>query len=474
VYKEQRIRDPIHNLISFEDSEFEDVIWQLIQTRPFQRLRRIKQLGFSDLVYPGATHSRFAHSVGVFHTARQLMGLIRKHVGRSSWSQSKANAALAASLVHDVGHGPFSHAFEEVGRRLNLKLADHEHVSDQLIRDSDVAEPLKGISSGFHNDVADVIKSKGPRSVYDAVVSSQFDADRLDYMRRDRLMAGSSHGVIDYDWLVSNLQVDRLNTGVDAQKVGDIQTFVIGPKGVYAAEAYVLGLFQLYPTIYFHKTTRGVEKLFTELLVRVFELALNDSVDRTGLTEEHPLIRFAQNPTSVDAALCLDDSVVYGALSQLCEATDKAISNLAVRIRDRKLFKCYDVREAVRREVLSRLAVTQKGDGEENINIEKSISRVSVAVADKIELWKRTEKKELLLADKASRPPYKRFEESKGPLNQIMVRDASGSLVDLADFSPVVRSIPTFEVLRYYYNSEETSVATKFNRFIQEEIKHGI
>ena len=188
VYRQQRIRDPIHNLISFEDNEFEDVIWRLIQTRPFQRLRRIKQLGFSDLVYPGATHSRFAHSVGVFQTARQLMQIIQKKVGQPNWSQSKANAALAASLLHDVGHGPFSHAFEEVGRRLNLKLADHEHVSDQLIRDSEIAGPLKDISSGFHNDVADVIKSKGPRTVYDAVVSSQFDADRLDYMRRDRMM----------------------------------------------------------------------------------------------------------------------------------------------------------------------------------------------------------------------------------------------------------------------------------------------
>ena len=474
MFVKQRIRDPVHNLITFKANEFEDVIWRLIQTRPFQRLRRVKQLGFSDLVYPGATHSRFAHSVGVFHTARQLMGIIYDKVGQADWSESKANAALAASLVHDVGHGPFSHAFEEVGKRLGLKLADHEHVSDQLIRNSDIAGPLTDISSGFHNDVADVIKSKGPRTVYDAVVSSQFDADRLDYMRRDRLMAGSSHGVIDYEWLVSNLQVDTLGIGVDAQKVSDIKTFVIGPKGVFAAEAYVLGLFQLYPTIYFHKTTRGAEKLFTELMVRVFYLIINNSLDHTGLPSTHPIAAFAKNPTSVDAALCLDDTVVYGALSMFCSAKDPLISELSLRIRDRRLFKCYDVRETVRRYIHQKVSEKDEADRPTAAEIEKAVSRVTLAAADRIELWKKTEKKDLILKDQVSRSPYKRFEESKGPLNQIMVRDATGGLVDLGEFSPVVRAIPIFEVMRYYFNRDEKGTGKKLEGFIKLEMKNGI
>ena len=123
----QRIRDPLHDLIEFEMSnELECMLWDVLQTRPFQRLRRVKQLGFCDLVYPGASHSRFAHSVGVFHTARQLMEIVRKH----SSQDSKEQRALAAALVHDLGHGPFSHSFEEVGRRLQLKLADHEKMSN--------------------------------------------------------------------------------------------------------------------------------------------------------------------------------------------------------------------------------------------------------------------------------------------------------------------------------------------------------
>jgi HD superfamily phosphohydrolase len=135
----QRIRDPLHNLIEFKGDELERHLWRVIQTRPFQRLRRVKQLGFSDLVYPGATHSRFAHSVGVFHTARELMNVVRRYEARA---ESRENIALAAALVHDVGHGPFSHAFEKVGLRLGLTLANHEHVSDLLIRRGEIAEIL--------------------------------------------------------------------------------------------------------------------------------------------------------------------------------------------------------------------------------------------------------------------------------------------------------------------------------------------
>ncbi len=117
------------------------------------------------------------------------MRVIDDHLGRQ-FELSKARVALAAALVHDLGHGPFSHAFEQVGRRLGLKLADHEHVSDTLIRDSEVSSALRILGSGFANDVADLIRSAGPGNIYSAVVSSQFDADRLDYMRRDRLMTG--------------------------------------------------------------------------------------------------------------------------------------------------------------------------------------------------------------------------------------------------------------------------------------------
>ena len=180
-------------------------------------------------------------------------------VRRTRVEQIRGNLALAAALVHDLGHGPFSSAFEAVGRRLKLKLANHEHVSDLLIREGEVAAILNEMGSGVAVDVADMVKKEGRITVHNAVVSSQFDADRLDYMRRDRLMTGTEHAAIDYTWLMANLEIGSVATGIDERETGSIQTFVIGPKAIHAAEAYVLGLFQLYPTVYFHKATRGAK-----------------------------------------------------------------------------------------------------------------------------------------------------------------------------------------------------------------------
>jgi hypothetical protein len=166
-------------------------------------------------------------------------------------------------------------AFEDVGLALGLKTIDHEHVTDALIRQSEVSERLCVLGSGFADDVAGVIKNSGPGNLYDAVVSSQFDSDRLDYMRRDRLMTGTDHGAIDYRWLLANLEVGEVAHAVDKKPVGVIETFVLGAKAVHAAESYVLGLFQLYPTVYYHKATRGAEKIFTYLLTRVMRLSID-------------------------------------------------------------------------------------------------------------------------------------------------------------------------------------------------------
>ena len=162
--KPQRIRDPLHNLIEFDSDQFEQTLWCVIQTPPFQRLRRIRQLGFSEFVFPGATHTRFAHCLGVFHIARQPMQVIQRYVGgnRGHYRLHQAQVAIAAALVHDVGHGMFSHSFEEIGRKLTLPLARHETVSEQLIRHSEIAEAFRELGSGFAGDVANVIKAGKP------------------------------------------------------------------------------------------------------------------------------------------------------------------------------------------------------------------------------------------------------------------------------------------------------------------------
>jgi HD superfamily phosphohydrolase len=468
-FRPQRIRDPVHNLIEFQADEFDNAMWRVVQTRAFQRLRRVKQLGFSDLVFPGATHSRFAHALGAFQTARQLMTVIERHMGTRSFEPTPAHVALAASLVHDLGHGPFSHAFEDVGRRLGLQTADHEYVTNALIRHSEVNDALRPLGSGFANDVADVIKRSGPGSLYDAVVSSQFDADRLDYMRRDRLMTGSEHAAIDFTWLVANLQVGEVEYGVDDQKVGTIRTFVLGPKAVHAAEAYVLGLFQLYPTVYYHKATRAAEKIFIELMVRVISLIAEGSTSRTALPENHPIVRFAKEPSNLETVLLLDDAVVWGALSLLADAPDSAVSSSAIRLRDRQLYKCIDVRTQLAEHFGEQAAEpSEKADGSGEDTTEL-VDRLCASINEKVNEWLSGNVSDTprILTDQAIREPYKRFQESKGPLNQIRIKTESDVLVDLGERSRIVRAIQPFRVFRLYFGEADDEARTFINELVR-------
>jgi HD superfamily phosphohydrolase len=233
--RQQRIRDPLHNLIMFGSDQFEHTLWRVVvQTPPFQRLRRIRQLGFSEFVFPGATHTRFTHSIGTFHLARRLMQVIEGHTAEKDgcFRNHQSRVALAAALVHDIGHGMFSHAFEQVGRDLDLPLAHHENVGARIIQESEISEELQELGSGFARDVADVIKGGEPGNLYNAVVSSQFDADRLDYMQRDRLMTGVESSGIDVTWLLANLEIGSVS-GADGDRV---QTLIVGPKAFRAAE----------------------------------------------------------------------------------------------------------------------------------------------------------------------------------------------------------------------------------------------
>lgn len=471
-FQPQRIRDPLHNLITFQANEFEHVMWRVIQTRPFQRLRRIKQLGFSEFVYPGATHSRFAHSLGVFHVARKLMQIIKRHLGQSRYLETRAHQAIAAALVHDLGHGPFSHVFEEVGRRLDLRLANHEAVSDAIIRDGEVADTLNELGSGFCGDVASIIKAAGPGNIYSAVVSSQFDADRLDYMQRDRLMTGTQQGAIDFEWLLANIEVGEVPSGVDEESLGPVETFVLGPKAIFAAEAYVLGLFQLYPSVYFHKTTRGAEKLFTELLCRVVGLIRDGSTKHTGLAVRHPLVQFARNADDLGAVLRLDDVVLSGALALMAEAEDGSVSDLARRLRDRTFYKAVDVRERIKQEL--RAKAGRKGKrAKAKLNEDgKIVDRMCANIRGHVERWlsKRDGETARILVDQEKRDPYKSLQESKGPLNQIRIRIGPDELVDLGDRSRVVRAIEPFQLFRLYVSKDDQESRTFIDKVIAREV----
>lgn len=341
--KTQRVLDPVHGLIAFRGSSpIDQLAWQLINTREFQRLRRIRQLGFSELVFPGATHTRFSHCIGVYHTARQLLEVIGRKVGND---ERRVVVALCAALLHDLGHGPFSHTFEGVEKKRRAKKRHEEWTAEMIRGDTEIHAVLDKRDPTLAEEVATLLTQREPKDIYSSVVSSQFDADRLDYLRRDRYMTGAGSGGFDYQWLLDCLEVGKFTIRLSEEESDyeEVVGLYLNHKGLHAAEGYLLARYHLYSQIYLHKTTRGAEAMLSALLVRVAEFIQHDRVKEAGLSESHPLVLyFRSDQRDLSAYSRLDDSVIWASLSEMSAAPDKEISSLAKRLCDRALFKCFD------------------------------------------------------------------------------------------------------------------------------------
>jgi HD superfamily phosphohydrolase len=355
--RNQRVRDPVHGLIVFGKDDLDQLAWRLLDTLEMQRLRRIRQLGVSEFVFPSATHSRFVHSIGVFHTARQLIKIIEREISgiEEKFDPDRAETAVLAALLHDLGHGPFSHAFEDVQKERRQRGGDkekkHEKWSAEIIRNSDgaVFKLLEERREGLAEEIAMLLDREDPRDIYHAIVSSSFDADRLDYLRRDRLMTGTQAGAIDFDWLMEHVRVRRVS--IEAADAGEddltaqVPTFCLDRKALPAAEQFLLARYTLHEQVYFHKTTRCVEKMMSKLLLRVVDFAdSDDAVAKTGLADNHPLLTFfSRDGETLNNYLALDDFVVWGAVEAMSRAVDPIISDLAMRLRERRLYKTLDL-----------------------------------------------------------------------------------------------------------------------------------
>ena len=363
LMKIQRIRDPVHGLIVFDDDGLVDEqVWALLNTSDMQRLRRIKQLGVSEFVFPSASHTRFSHSVGVFHNARRLVNIIKREIGLKrvdgAFNRDRAKIALFAALLHDIGHGPFSHAFEEARKALaaergdtaaKTRIRNHEAFTADMIEDKSggIAEILEASGITAKN-VADLVAAEIPTDMYHAVVSSSFDADRLDYLVRDRYMTGTGAGAIDLDWLMDNVRVAQINFAPDADGGDPVyeHSFCLSHKAREAAEDFLLARYRLYTNVYFHKTTRGIEQMVSAFFrFAAREVADGGRID--GLPDDHPLVRFFSPGGDVVANYrALDDTVVWGAIHALALAGAGDVKDIAGRILNRDRPVCLDVQHA--------------------------------------------------------------------------------------------------------------------------------
>lgn len=310
--EEKVFKDPIHKYIHVKDQ----LIWDLIKTKEFQRLRRIKQLGTLYLSFHTAEHSRFGHSLGVYEIVRRMID--ESFVGRDAWNNEDRPLALCAALLHDLGHGPFSHSFEKIFN------TNHEAFTQAIITGpTEVNEVLSRVSSTFPKEVAEVINKTHQNKLVISMISSQIDADRMDYLQRDAYFTGVSYGTFDMERILRLMRPSK-------------DEVLIKESGMHAVENFIMSRYQMYWQIYFHPVSRGGEVLLNNCLKRVKQL-YNEGYHFKMYPED--FVPFFEEKVTIEQYVDLDEVVVLYYLKKWIQEDDAILSDLARRFINRDLFK---------------------------------------------------------------------------------------------------------------------------------------
>ncbi len=296
----------------------------LVDTPEFQRLRRIRQLGLAYFTYQAAEHSRFAHSLGAFHLATRILDRLRE---RYSISDEEHASVRIAALLHDIGHGPFSHVVESI---LGFH---HEQFSIDAVlsHETEIGRKLAAFSPAIAENVASIIRGDYAKRALGQLVSSQLDVDRMDYLLRDSLMTGAKYGIFDLEWIIKSIQINE----------PDDHLFVSAP-GIYAVEDYLQARYYMFRQVYFHRTLRSAEAVLKALLRRALVI-FSDGGDvwfRSGTAFEKVL---RGQPLTLTEHLSLDDSDFYFYIKQWQSSSDPILADLSSRFLDRRLFKAFDL-----------------------------------------------------------------------------------------------------------------------------------
>ena len=314
--KKKIFNDPLYGFISLPYN----VIFDLIEHPYFQRLRRIKQLGLTHLVYPGALHTRFHHALGAMHLTMRAIDVIRSKGHKITKKEARATAI--GILLHDIGHGPFSHALEFS----IVKNITHEDISSFFM------QRLNKELNGKLDLAIQIFEDKYHKTFLHQLISSQLDMDRLDYLKRDSFFTGVSEGVINTDRIISMLNVKDGQLCVEA-------------KGIYSIEKFIIARRLMYWQVYLHKTVLSAEKLIVHILTRAKELAnqggelfCTDAL-RYFLYTEHDYKSFKNNPEVLNQFSELDDFDITASIKMWKNHSDPVLSFLCKAQIERSLFK---------------------------------------------------------------------------------------------------------------------------------------
>lgn len=331
------VRDPLYNYISI-DSKKDRWLLDLLDSPEMQRLRRIHQLGVSDLTYPGADHNRLAHSLGVVYLMQQALEHLARISGDDTRTSHGRAPVLVAALIHDVGHGPFSHVFESC---LGI---DHEEWSGAIVlsEETEINKVLRRhFDPTFPRRVADLIdpNNHDQPSWQKYLLSSQLDMDRLDYLRRDSLFTGAGYGHFDWFRLLSTFELDEDDDGG--------RDIVWAEKSVLAIEEYIFSRHHMYQNVYLHKTTRGFEAMLQAMWRRARssydqgeDVALVPTIREFWDAQARP----GPGPT-VPQFLAIEEFSVLTQIQNWMSHPDNALSDLARRFLNRKQFAMIEAPE---------------------------------------------------------------------------------------------------------------------------------
>lgn len=315
-YSRKIFNDPVHGFINISD----ELVFTLIEHPYFQRLRRIKQLGITHLVYPGALHTRFQHALGSMYLMDQAIIILRSK--GHTITKEESQAALIAILLHDIGHGPFSHSLEN----LILENLDHEMISAIFM------DKLNNIFDKKLSMALDIFNNNYSKKFLHQLVSSQLDVDRLDYLKRDSFFTGVSEGIIGTERIIKMLNIldDEL---------------VVEAKGIYSIESFIIARRIMYWQVYFHKTVIAAE----HMLINIFKRAkqLFSSYDDLFTT---PSLKFfmggnsgnsdyEEQDSNIENFAKLDDFDIFTSIKVWSEHSDNILSTLCFKLLNRKLFK---------------------------------------------------------------------------------------------------------------------------------------
>lgn len=377
------IRDAIHDYIHVDHL----IIWRLINSKEMQRLRRIKQLGGTYQVFQSAEHSRFVHSLGVYQVVRRML---ETECLTNALSDYDKLCVMCAGLLHDIGHGPFSHSFEGVFEE------NHEDMTVRMIlEESEVHDILVSLYKQLPQDVASIIQHTHPNRILIQMVSSQLDADRMDYLLRDSYMSGTTYGHFDMSRILRTMRI----------RDGKI---VYKESGVQAIENYILARYHMYWQVYYHPTARSYEHLLQSIFQRVKDLYYDGYVFQTHL---HYLIPMLEHRFQVSDFVDLDEAVILYYFKEFTREKDFILSDLSSRFLNRHLFKYKQLKS--QKDLMSIKAIAQAKGYHPDYYI---------------------------VSDNQKQIPYLHYGES-GELSEIEILDSEGCLSPLPMKSEIVSAI---------------------------------